>query len=108
MERSSRFGIGTKTDSIFLEVLELERRAMYAPVVKKITILQEIIEEIDSLRFFLQILWELRLIPSDHYASLGSEIETIGRNIGGWKKGLVEKTSAWQKENLAKAEERKE
>lgn len=28
------------------------------------------------------------------YASFGSELETIGKNVGGWKKEMVKKTSA--------------
>jgi len=102
MERTSRFGIGMKIDILFLDLLELLRKTVYTPINKKIILLDEASDKIDSLRFFFQLSWEMHLIPNNQYALLGDGIETIGRIIGGWKKGLISKTSA------IKAEERKE
>ena len=102
IERTARFGIGLKIDNLFLEILELIRKAVYTPINKKIIILEEISGKIDSLRFFFQLLWETKLVSNKQYISLGAEIENIGKIIGGWKKGLISKTSA------IKAEERKQ
>ena len=100
--RTERFGIGTKTDILFLELLELLRKTVYASINEKIKILEEAISALDSLRFFVQLLWETKLISNGHYAVLGTDIESLGKMIGGWRKGLLNKTSAIQ------AEERKE
>jgi len=101
IERTARFGLGAKIDILFLDLLELLRKAVWAQVGKKIIILQEALEKIDALRFFLQLLWEARLMSNNSYTFLATDIEDLGRIIGGWKKGLVNKTSA------LKAEERK-
>ncbi|OGZ68381.1 MAG: hypothetical protein A3D44_01790 [Candidatus Staskawiczbacteria bacterium RIFCSPHIGHO2_02_FULL_42_22] len=58
MERSARFGIGNKIDVLFLRILELLRKSMYTPINKKILILEEVSDYIDSFRFFFQLLWE--------------------------------------------------
>ncbi|MEK7496692.1 MAG: four helix bundle protein, partial [Patescibacteria group bacterium] len=45
-----------------------------------------------SLRFFIQIMWENKLIPNNQFTLFGEEIESVGKNIGGWKKELLRKT----------------
>ncbi len=85
-----------------MEILELIRKSVYAQINRKIVLLDKTLEKIDSLRFFFQLLWEAKLIPNKQYIEFGTEIENIGRMIGGWKKGLINKTSA------QKAEERKQ
>jgi hypothetical protein len=101
VERTVRFGLGTKIDTLFLDLLELLRKAAYTPINKKLILLEVASDKIDSLRFFFQLLWETHLISNKQYISLGAEIEIMGKIIGGWKKGLFSKTSA------TKAEERK-
>ena len=94
MERSSRFGIGNKIDVLFLRLLELLRKSMYAPVDKKLLLLNEASDTIDSFRFFFQLLWEIKLVSNKEYAVFAIEIENLGKIVGGWKKGLLSKTSA--------------
>jgi hypothetical protein len=94
MPRAERFGIGSRIDFFFLETFELLRRATYATGKDKIDILQKALQTIDSLRFFVQLAWELSLISNVHYGTLGEGIENIGRMVGGWRKGLLTKTPA--------------
>ena len=46
------------------------------------------ISKLDVLKFFCQLAWESRLIPTDKYAELSEKLEEIGRMLGGWRKGL--------------------
>ncbi|OGZ64088.1 MAG: hypothetical protein A2730_03065 [Candidatus Staskawiczbacteria bacterium RIFCSPHIGHO2_01_FULL_39_25] len=91
MERAARFGIGNKVDVLFLRILELLRKSMYAPINKKIVLLEEVSDHIDSFRFFFQLLWETKLVSNKEYSSFGAEIENLGKIVGGWKKGLLTK-----------------
>ncbi len=91
MPRTERFGIGLKVDILFLDLLELLRKATYTPTQQKIAILEDCLNKTDSLRFFIQIMWETRLMTNTQFASLGNEIENIGKMIGGWRKGLLTK-----------------
>lgn len=102
MPRTEQFGIGKKTDDLFLMLMETLRRASFAAHQEKIPLLTHAVGLTDSLRFFLQIAWENVLVRQNQYIPLATEIEEIGRMIGGWRKGLVAKTP------LEKSGERKE
>ena len=39
----------------------------------------------------LQLAWESKIIPTIKYAELTKQLEEIGRQLGGWKRGLQEK-----------------
>ena len=92
IERTVRFGLGAKIDSLLLNLLETLRKAAYSPVDKKLLILNEASDKIDSIRFFVQILWEMKFIPNNKYIELETDMQNIGRIVGGWKKGLQSKT----------------
>ncbi|MGI0134737.1 MAG: four helix bundle protein [Candidatus Micrarchaeaceae archaeon] len=92
MARTERFGIGTRIDSLFLDLLDLLRKTTYANGEGKIGYLSEAIVKTDALRFFLQLAWEAKIVPNKQYIALAAEIEEVGRMIGGWKKGLLTKT----------------
>jgi hypothetical protein len=49
--------------------------------------------KIDDIRFFIQLLWENRLVSNEQYISLNLNLETIGNNVGGWRKETIKKTS---------------
>ena len=46
---------------------------------------------LDILKFFSQLAWENKLIPNDKYIELFERLLEIGRMLGGWRKGLLEK-----------------
>lgn len=96
LPKGERFGLGQKIDHLFIELLETLHRASFTSVQGKLPLLSEALLSIDSLRFFLQLGWELKLIPTNQYSVIGQEVETIGKMVGGWRKGLVSKTSQLQ------------
>jgi len=83
--------LGRKIDFIFLEILESTFTAAYLPIDPKIILLGKIISRIDVLKFFSQLAWENKLIPDEKYIELSRRLEEIGRMLGGWKKGLLQK-----------------
>jgi len=94
--KPERFGIGQKIDQLFLAVLELSFTTSYLPPEQKIILLGKTISQLDVLKFFVQIAWENKLIPTNKYAELSIKLEEIGRMLGGWKRGLISKTPANQ------------
>ena len=89
--KTERYGLGRKIDFIFLEILESTFTAAYLPIDPKIILLGKIISRIDVLKFFSQLAWENKLIPDEKYIELSRRLEEIGRMLGGWKKGLLQK-----------------
>lgn len=89
-----RFGIGNKIEQAFLDVLEYTLCLSYLPPEHKVPMLNKAITKLDIVKFFAQLAWESKLIPTDKYSELIASLEEIGRQLGGWKKGLQKKTSA--------------
>ena len=86
-----RFGIGQKIEQSFLDVLELTFASVYLATEQKILMLSRTIAKLDNLKFFMQLAWESKLIPTEKYSKLSENLEEIGRMLGGWRKGLQEK-----------------
>ncbi len=61
---------------------------MYLASDQKILMLSKTIAKLDKLKFFMQIAWENKLIPEEKYAQISLDLEEIGRQLGGWRKGL--------------------
>lgn len=93
MPRTEQFGIGGKVDSLWLELLETVRLALYSKPHEKVVLLEKAILKTDSLRFFLQLCWESGLIANSKFETVGKQVEEVGRMLGGWKKGIITKTS---------------
>jgi len=90
--RDERFGIGKRIDELFLTALEQLREASYAAGNGKIVLLGKVLQNIDLLRFFLQITWECKILEQKQYLVLAEEVESLGKMVGGWRKGLLAKT----------------
>jgi hypothetical protein len=83
-----RFGLGQKIESAFLDILENSFSCVYLPPEPKIQLLGKTISRLDVLKFFSQLAWESKLIPTEKYAELSERLEEIGKMLGGWRKGL--------------------
>ena len=64
---------------------------VYLPPEPKILLLGKAISKLDTLKFFMQLAWESKLIPNEKYINLSGKLEEIGRMLGGWRKGLENK-----------------
>lgn len=78
--------MGEKVDSLFLETLELVFAAQYLTPAQKLLMLQKTNTKFDSLKFFLQLLWETKGISTKQYAMLSEQLGEIGKMLGGWLK----------------------
>ena len=92
--KKSRYTLGDKIDIRFIQVLELLSAASYQNRTEKLPTLERAVTGIDMLKFFFQLAWELRLLDNKKYALLSEGLHEVGRQVGGWKKGLQTKTPA--------------
>ncbi len=88
-----RFGIGQKIERSFLDALELIFLSSYLPPEQKLPLLTKTVTRLDVLKFFLQIVWENKLLTTLQYSALLMNIEEVGRMVWGWKKGIEDKLS---------------
>ncbi|MCX6712453.1 MAG: four helix bundle protein [Candidatus Vogelbacteria bacterium] len=91
LPKVERLGFGQKIEQAFLDVLELTFTSSYLPPESKIIVLSRAISRLDVLKFFLQRAWESKVGPTAKQAELTQKLLEIGRQLGGWKKGLQEK-----------------
>lgn len=87
-----RYNLGGKIESCFLSLLENTFITAYLSGEKKSAQLSLAILKLDSLKFFLQLAWENKCISNLKYSSLSERLDEVGRMLGGWKKGLENKT----------------
>lgn len=87
-----RYNLGGKIEDCFLSLLENTFAAIYQSGEKKRTQLSLAVVKLDGLKFFLQLAWENKCIDSKKYTNISSQLNEIGRMIGGWIKGLETKT----------------
>ncbi len=89
--RVERLGIGHKIEQAFLSAIEITFCLSYLPMEQKVPFLGKAISRLDVLKFFTQFAWENKLIPTNKFSELLLKLEEIGRQLGGWKKGIENK-----------------
>lgn len=94
MPKKSRYTLGDKIDQRFVQVLELLYIASYQSVAEKLPTISKALTGTDTLKFFLRVAWEIQALDTKKYTDLSEGLAKVGREIGGWKKGLQIKTSA--------------
>jgi len=92
--KKSRYTLGAKIDSLFIDALELLFIASYLNKEQKLPYIQKAGGKLNLLKFFSQIAWELKIIDNNKYIILSKHFDEIGKMIGGWIKGLQNKTLA--------------
>lgn len=93
LPKVERLGIGNKIEQSLLLVLELTFLLSYSSIDQKIILIDRTISKLDVVKFFTQLAWETKLIPTKQYSEFSIKLEEIGRQLGGWKKGLQTKNS---------------
>jgi hypothetical protein len=86
LPRSTRYSLGTKIDNLFTDTLELILTAKYSSKEEKIKYINQAIIKFDSLKFFLQILWQNKSLDNKKYMGLSEDLAEVGKIMGGWKK----------------------
>lgn len=84
--QKSRYTLGAKIDNLFLEVLELTFLASYLNHEQKLPFLRKAGAKLDSLKFFIQLSWEIKIFDNKKYLALSEQLTETGRMLGGWIK----------------------
>lgn len=86
--KGSRYTLGGKIDSLFLEVIENIVKAGYSDRAEKLVSLKRSSVKLDLLKFFLQIAWEIKSLDNKKYIKLSEKLNEIGKMLGGWMKSI--------------------
>lgn len=92
LPRLTRYTLGIKVDTIFIECLELALSGSYAARSEKLPILKNLSIKVDALKFFLKLLWEIKALDNNKYTLLSVPLHEIGKMVGGWLAMLKKET----------------
>ncbi len=90
--KTSRYTLGTKIDSLFIEIIEPIVIASYATSQEKMSFVKNSSTKLDVLKFFLQVAWEIKALDNKKYITLSEKLNEVGRMLGGWQKQLTKRT----------------
>lgn len=89
--KTSRYTLGAKIDRFFLKTISNIYRGRYLSTKDKLKFIKKASVNLDLLKFFLRIAWEIKALDNKKYAALSEKLNEIGRMIGGWLKQLETK-----------------
>ncbi len=86
--RLSRYTLGAKIDLLFCDALELILLASYTSRDKKLVFIQQASAKFDSLKFFLQLAWEMKFLDHKTYQLIATPLIDVGKMLGSWMSSL--------------------
>jgi four helix bundle protein len=88
--KQDRYTLWQKSDDLLLEVLEGIMVAGQTNRAAKLPVLEIASTKLNMLRVFIRLASEVKAIDNKRYVALESEIDEIGRMLGGWIKSTRE------------------
>lgn len=82
--KTSRYTLGEKIDRFLVEGLEAILFASYAGKSEKLPHLKKGIAQIDLVKFFLQVSWEIGVLDNKKFIDLSDRLYEIGKMLNGW------------------------
>lgn len=86
LPKITRYTLGEKIDNLFTGCLEIALLASYRPKNKKLELIEQLNAKLDTLKFFIKLLWEIKEIDTSKLTALSIPLTEVGRMIGGWMK----------------------
>ncbi len=90
--RLSKHSLGEKIGQLFTDVIELILTAGFAAKATKLPIVQKASIKLDTLKYFLQMAWELKVLDNKQYVQISSSLVEAGKMLGGWQRQLAKET----------------
>jgi hypothetical protein len=91
--RQQKYTLGTKIDLFFIEAIEGAVTASFLSKDQKPPFITKSIIKLDTLKFFLNLLWETKGMDTKKYVLLSKNLEEIGKMLGGWRNQLIKQNS---------------
>lgn len=88
--KQERFSVYLKSENALLEVIENILKASQLSKDEKLPALQNAAFKINLLRVFIRLMKDIKTIDLKTYSSFETEIDEIGRMLGGWIKSTKE------------------
>lgn len=86
--KKDKYTIGKKCEIYILTVLEYILATSNSTTREKVQLLKQANIKFDTLKIFLRLLKDIKIIDEKKYIILQKQIQEIGRMLGGWQKSL--------------------
>lgn len=87
--KDTKYTLGSKIDSLFIETAGLLFTASYLSREAKLPVIIKANGTFDLLKFFLQVAWEIKSLDNIKYIAISQQLDEIGRMLGAWHKQLL-------------------
>lgn len=89
--KMERYTLWQRSENTAIDVLEALLRTGYLPQEKRPDHLIQVSAQVDILRVFLRLSFDIKAINQKKYIALQEALDEIGRMLGGWMKSLKQK-----------------
>lgn len=86
--KHDRYTVYGRAEDCLLAILSSLFKASAANISDKLVLLEEASTELNLLRVFIRLLKDVKALDNNKYLALQSEIDEIGRMLGGWIKSV--------------------
>lgn len=84
-----KYSLGEKINVLFTDVIELILTAGFTAREHKSIIVQKASIKLDTLKYFLQLAWELKALDNKQFANISAPLVDAGKMLGGWLRQLI-------------------
>ncbi len=87
--KKDKHALGTKIEILIINVIELLLEAGSAQKNEKLTVIRRASVKFDTLKVFIRVAKDLKLLDNKQYVTLQTFLQGIGQQMGGWQKSLM-------------------
>ena len=88
LPRLTRYTLGIKIDNLFTDLIATTLTAQFAKREQKLSLLLQLAQKLDHLKYFVTILWEAGGFEASKYSQLARKFTEVGTMLGGWIRKL--------------------
>ena len=89
--KMDRFTVWQRCENALLKILEGLIHVSYNPPDSRLQKLTQVSADVDMLRVFLRLSFDIKTITNKKYITLQEHLDEIGRMLGGWMKSMRQK-----------------
>ncbi len=78
---------------LFIESIEMTVYAGFLPPKEKLPYIKIAVKKTDTIKVFLQLIWEMKIWDDRIYLTISEKMNTVGQQLGGWHNKLVKENS---------------
>ncbi len=93
LPKTSRYTIGQTIDEYFIQTIENILIASFLQKQEKQPFIRKAIISLDIVKFFLNLLWETKILDEKKYIALSFPLAEAGKMLGGWHGQIVKQNS---------------